>query len=175
MTWTTTSEQVARCNGKFGRVQCKESVARHVHSKNCPPERDEFEPIRRSELFPKKLEKVDNSCGNSDGISVDRIIELSDQELFKRGLDRVFGKEDRQALGFLKACVHDLRRIRLDDAPNTQCVYVYDDPKPPNNEQHGVIRGCQDVPKTRQDEVREEIKEKFSELVSIEGQSEEFK
>ncbi len=143
-----------------------EALARLIHSKNYPkPISGEFEWVRRKELFPVPNKPIDNTCGNAEGVSVDRIIELTEDDIWQRSCARVSGKVDRQAKGALVAKATELRDISLEGIEVEQFVYIYDDPKP-DNPQHSVIRGNDLIPRSRHDDLRSRVSDAFNRLIS---------
>jgi hypothetical protein len=112
-----------------------------LHSKNIDA------PIARKELFPDNEMAISNVCGDSDGLSVVRNIDLADGEILKRSAIQSAVRQNRTPRGASVASVFALRNIRTVDNPDKQVVFVYDDPKT-DDPYHAVVRGeqCLDNP-----------------------------
>jgi len=124
-------------------VNDDEWVARLLHSKIIDPDRAAF---TRKELAAEGIEDPSNVCGDADGVSVDRMIDLNDNDVIQRSNDYAAQKEGRVAAGALLASVAALRAISHEEAEAGRAVFVYDDPRA-DNDRHAVIRLSDKIPR----------------------------
>ena len=152
--WTSRGEQEPCCPGPDGSLGAavgdEETVARLLHTKITEPE---GRPFRREELFPQKGRQHENECGNAGGASVLRSDNLSDQDLRARAARLAARVPGREQQGAVQAPVNRLRMLRLEGAPNSQVVFIYDDPDPADA-LHAVLRGKETLSRPLQSELR---------------------
>lgn len=166
MGWTDRDDRQSKCEGPLGAVDDNERVARLVGTQvpNVG-----YNPFMRREFVPGP-NGFDDTCGNSDGASVDRLLNLSEADVRARSAakaDSVNGRRIAQGKtanmtpdGALVAEVEALRALRVADYPE-QVVFVYDDPMD-TNPQHAVIRVKPDLPATQLAGLIDDIRIAFS-------------
>lgn len=159
MSWTDRPDSVACCEGPKGAVDSMESVARLLHSNIDNPD---IAPFQRKELTGEDLGREPvNVCGDADGCSVNRTGQLTDDDLRRMSEDLAArGSKPRTATGAVIASVEALRGIRGLDDPDTQVVFVYDDPLP-GNDHHAVLRVPQGLSRTDFRELQRRIAATF--------------
>lgn len=142
--WSARPDNQSCCNGPHGAVADEEDVARLIHSKISNPDRAAF---TRKELAADGIEVPSNVCGDADGCSVDRVIDLSDADLVARSEAYAALKEGRVAEGAMVASVGELRKIEHELADERRAVLIYDDPRA-DNDRHAVLRLCDKIPRS---------------------------
>ncbi|HEX8127224.1 MAG TPA: hypothetical protein VF548_16735 [Allosphingosinicella sp.] len=145
MSWTDQPESERRCHDSPGAVSSTETVARITVR---PLEPDGYVPFLRKDFFPPGKD-FDNECGDSDGCSVERLGKLSAADIVAKSQARADqanarrtskGKPaNRAADGARTALVGTLRSIRLEDRPEEQILFVYDDGGEKNPD-HAILR-----------------------------------
>lgn len=162
MDWSARPDDVPCCPGPDGAVAMQERLARLLHTRNIEPD---FDPLRRSEFFPKTGKPFSNTCGYADGCSVVRCNGLTENDVRQRCQAQADKQPGRVQEGALVATAHDLRSIRLEDRPDEQVVFIYDDPTD-SEPKHAIIRGKETLSRPDQDFLREQIRKAFSERIS---------
>jgi len=167
MAWTVIPDNVARCGDDPGPVAPGEVLICLVHSKL---DIDVGVLFKRETLLPKKNESFSNVCGESDGQSVVRRGQLSDQRIFQMSEDQAAVRPGRTARGARLAMVDDVRAIGITAASPSQKVYVYDDPVRPTNPLHAVMRvdgQLAEQSRAEFDSIRVQIEQAFSTRISL--------
>lgn len=159
-TWAERPDGISCCGGDHGAVASDEVVARLLHSRIIEPDSD---PVPRRELFPPP-KGFTNKCGDADGMSVTRRDTLSDDDLRARATVQAERKEGRTQQGALLATVAMIRAIRLDGEGDRQVAFVYDDPTE-HEPLHAVVRGCDQLGRPDQDELRGRMRGLFDRQV----------
>lgn len=170
MPWTSRNDAAACCDGQYGPVSPAESVVR-LRMKQYPQKG--YTPFQRSDFF--RVQPPFNECGEQHGCSVDRMIDLSADEVRARSNSKArisnqrAASEGRPALmsgdGGLLAQVSELRLIRRDGAPEEQVIFVYDDARA-DNQQHAVLRAADSVPDEERRSVIRKVERKFTGVIS---------
>lgn len=158
MGWTSRPDDEACCEGEHGPVQPVEDLARLLHTRIVEPD---YDPLRRSELFPDPKKGFSNTCGNADGASVTRCSSLSDEEIRQRSRVQAARRPNREQRGALLGRAGELRAIEMPDCPNQQLVFIYDDPNA-SEPLHAVMRGKETLTRPDQDDLRERIRTALS-------------
>lgn len=158
MSWTGRDDSNPCCGDDPGPVAPEETVARLLHSGIVDPPTVTF---RRDDLHPRQPHACNNTCGESDGLSVDRCAGLEAGEIQARALAQAKARPGRTSAGALTALVSELRELRSEHDPRGRAVYVYDDPRP-GNKQHSVIRVSEAIPRSDFHEVRDQIMKLFA-------------
>ena len=140
------------------RVHDPEKLGRALHSGNCDdPNGPDQKSFQLSELLPKAV--PDHDCGNSGGISVQRVPPMTEDGVAQQAVTFAAKKAGRTAFGAAFAVAEKLREIRLEQVPH-QVVYVIPDGCA-NDPGHVVIRMDPKVPDGLQKKVRQEIIKAF--------------
>lgn len=143
MSWCGRTDRDACCDGPHGPVDGHENVARLLHEAIIDPDRAAF---TRRDLAAHKIAEPSNVCGDADGCSVDRMIQLNEDDVAARSKAYAAEKPGRVAAGAVIASVADLRGIRHPSIQG-QAVFVYDDPRAAND-LHAVVRLSDEVPRS---------------------------
>lgn len=161
MGWTSRSEGIACCPGALGPLRDVETVARLIVGKVDEPD---FEPIRRSELFPNGAD-FSNICGDSDGLSVARNSALSNEAVKIMSVAQANQRPGRNARGAIVANVQDLRDVRIQNLP-LQLIFIYDDAKK-SDTTHAVVRCLESIDRPSQEQIRIEVRECFNVVIGM--------
>jgi|GEM_PF-6371218 len=161
MTWTVRPDDEPCCGEAPGLVRCEEDIARLIHSKIDDPDVLAF---TRKDLTGHGIPNPSNVCGQADGCSVDRVVDLDDDALRARSQQQAAKREGRTAKGAWIANVAALRTIKHPAAPEG-AVRVYDDPMP-DNDRHAVLRVSAAIPRTDFNEMRRAIIAAFDRRVA---------
>ena len=164
MSWVGRPEARACCPGPHGPVRDDEQVARLLHDKIDQPEKARFQ--RDGQLFPPRKRTHSNQCAKQDGASVVRCSELTEDEIRAKAAAQARRQPDRISRGAVVARVAALRAIRLEDAPDRQVVFVYDDPINPGEPLHAVIRVDDSLAEADFVDIREQVLKWFSSPVT---------
>ena len=157
MSWTEHDEGEQRCAASSGPVASNEVVARLLHSKIFNPRMQWF---RVDELFWPDSKAYSKECGVSDGCSVDRCADLSEDEIRQRANGQAERVEGRFSKGAARASVRAIRDIQVPAIGAAFCVY--DDPIAGNAE-HSVIRGRLNVAtKAQRRSARDQLADAFA-------------
>lgn len=177
MNWTARCESDPYCEGALGRVSSDEKVARIVIRQE--PDQG-YNPFQRSELLPPKKREPDNTCGQQDGLSVDRSSNLSRDQLYARSVARAFAKNEirkangkpanQSPEGAVVAEVERLRQISRPSMEGKQVIFIYDDALP-DNQQHAVIRVSASVPDEEVALILDDIRRAFDQRVGPPGRN----
>ena len=111
------------------------------------------------------IEQPSNACGDADGVSVDRMIDLTDADAKARSERYAALKEGRIAAGAMLASVTVLRSITHEALEAGRAVFVYDDPKA-DNDRHAVIRLNDKVPRADFKRMQRKVIEAFTRRVA---------
>ena len=152
MGWTDRSDMEPCCGDSPGAVGDAEKLARLLHSGISVPERSR---IKRQELWPTdKKKSYSDTCGSSDGASVNRCSQMRDDEVRRWAKDYA-EKRRHTSEGAIVAQASALRQITY-PGEKGRVVFIYDDPRC-DDETHAVIRASDTVPRTDQDRVRDAV------------------
>jgi len=166
MPWTSRNEAAPCCAGEFGAVSSDEHVVR-LRLKQYPQKG--YSPFQRTDFF--RTSPPFNDCGQQEGCSVDRLLDLSDPQVRARSEAKAALSNQRSidagreplmsGDGGLVACVADLRLVRREGAPAEQIIFVYDDARD-DNPQHAVIRAADSVPDEERRSIIRKVELKFT-------------
>lgn len=150
--WTNRLETQVTCGGDLGAVSDDETIARLLLVQNPP---SGWRPFKLPGFLPPSSGPISNTCGDSDGGSVDRANTLTGDDLQNRSNSFAAvqqaaaearaaetGKPNkivRSGGGSLVATVGVLRTLTVTSQNDAQVVYIYADPRADNAE-HAVVR-----------------------------------
>lgn len=132
-----------------------------------------YTPFQRSDFFrgPAPF----NDCGEQHGCSVDRMIDLADDEIRTRSATKAAVSNQRAVSagrpalmsgdGGLLAQVSELRLIRREGAPQEQVIFVYDDARD-DNPHHAVLRAADAIPDEERRSVIRKVERQFAGSIS---------
>ncbi len=145
----------ARCGSDPGRVKDEELLAKYVSVGDWDADALSLNEssLTSSHLCPKGG-RFSDICGDSDGVSVQRAGSWT-PETAAENLHNFYQGKETVPECVVMAKADDLRRIRLQDKPNDQVVFVLDDSGDPGGKYHAIIRMSK--PRTYLDYVRVKI------------------
>lgn len=165
MPWIPEDDSADRCGPDPGGVKDPEHVVKFVGEHEWS---ETLEGLDNGALESNKIcEQPDfsDTCGDSDGVSVVRSNLLTEEQIFAKQA-AYCARSGFTSKGPARASVSALRAIRLQNLPDTQVVFVMDDPIPAEEPLHAVIRiSVPKKPRGPMSYLRDQIRSQFGLMI----------